>query len=149
MSKSLGIALLGCGTVGGGFVELLAKRERLLERTGGVTLDLKHVVVRDLAKHRGVDAHTDWQKAVRDPAVNVVVELVGGTTAAKEMVLAALAAGKHVITANKALIAAHGRTIFDAARAANVTVSFEAAVAGGIPIIKALAESLAAKQITA
>lgn len=154
MPHSLGIALIGCGTVGGGVAEmLLGKRAWLTQRTGGTALDLKHVVVRDLAKTRPMMPasvlHGDWNAAVHDPAVNVVVELVGGTTAAREIVLAALAAGKPVITANKALLAAHGREIFDAARTAKTTVSFEAAVAGGIPIIKALAESLAANQITA
>ncbi len=148
---SIGIALIGCGTVGGSVVDLLTtQRNRLLERTGGGHLDIKHIVVRDPARHRErPHVHTDWQKAIHDPAVNVVIELIGGSSTAKEIVLTALAAGKHVITANKALLAAHGRTIFDAARAAGTTVSFEAAVAGGIPIIKALAESLAANQITA
>ena len=155
MAESLGIALFGCGTVGGGVAELLLRhRSRNAQRAGGVSLDLKHAIVRDPKKKRIEELPakiigTDWKAALRDPAVDVVVELVGGTGIAKEMVLAALAAGKHVVTANKALLAAHGREIFDAARAAKKTVSFEAAVAGGIPIIKALAESLAANQITA
>ena len=87
--------------------------------------------------------------ALADPAVHVVAELIGGTTAAREVVLSALAAGKHVVTANKALLAAHGPELFAAARAAERVICFEAAVAGGVPIVRALAESLAANQVTA
>ena len=92
---------------------------------------------------------TSAEVAIHDPAVHVVVELIGGTTAARGVVLAALAAGKHVVTANKALLAAHGPEVFEAARRAERVVCFEAAVAGGVPIIRALAESLAANQVTA
>jgi homoserine dehydrogenase len=153
-SNTLGIALLGCGTVGGAVATLLHHHStRLAERTGGVTLDLRHVVVRDLKRTRPdglpVTAHTDWHGAIADPAVHLVIELVGGTTTAREMVLAALAAGKHVVTANKALLAAHGPELFAAARTAQRSIGFEASVAGGIPVIKALGESLAANQVTA
>lgn len=151
---ALGVAMIGCGTVGSGVAEiLLGKKDWLLQRTGGAAVDLKHIVIRDRRKARPLMPldilHDDWKAAIYDPKVNVVVELIGGTTTAKEMVLAALEAGKPIVTANKALLAAHGREIFDAARKAKVPVGFEAAVAGGIPIIKALAESLAANQVTA
>ncbi|CAN5227757.1 homoserine dehydrogenase [soil metagenome] len=155
MADPLGIALVGCGTVGGGVAELLlGQASRFTRRTGGVPLELKHVVIRDLNRTRphGLPINvvtTNWAKAIADPAVGLVIELIGGTTTAKEVVLTALKAGKHVVTANKALLAAHGRELFDAARAANRSIGFEAAVAGGIPIIKALAESLSANQVTA
>ncbi|MBX9623375.1 MAG: homoserine dehydrogenase, partial [Gemmataceae bacterium] len=125
-----------------------------LARRAGRPLALRRVVVRDPAKPRPVELPagsltTDPRDALTDPAVDVVVELIGGTTAAREVVLAALAAGKHVVTANKALLAAHGGEVFAAARRAGRAVCFEAAVAGGVPIIRALGESLAANQVTA
>ena len=154
MAESLGIALVGCGTVGTGVARILTEHaERMTRRAGGRTLMVRHLVVRDPGKKRdvivpGVSVGTDWRAAVTDPSVNIVVELIGGTTVAKDVVLAALAAGKHVVTANKALLAAHGFELFEAARKAERVVCFEAAVAGGIPIIRALGESLAANQIT-
>jgi len=154
MSEPLGIALVGCGTVGTGVAKILwTHRDRVASRAGKALL-LRKVVVRDPAKVRdpAIPAEllsTDLSSALRDPSVHVVVELVGGTTFAREVVLAALAAGKHVVTANKALLASHGAELFDAARAAERTICFEAAVAGGVPIIRALAESLAANQVTA
>jgi len=153
MNEQLGIAILGCGTVGSGVVKLLLdQRDRLAQRAGR-PLVLRAVVVRDLHKERSVTlpdgiATTDPHVALRDPEVHVVVELIGGTTTAKTLVLAALAAGKHVVTANKALLAHHGAELFDAARATGRAIAFEAAVAGGVPIIRALAESLAANQVT-
>lgn len=154
MSEPLGIAILGCGTVGAGVAKLLLERGDRLAQRAGRPLALRAVVVRDLHKERPVQVPaglvtTDPNVALQDPAVQVVVELVGGTTTAKTLVLNALAAGKHVVTANKALLAHHGAELFDAARAANRAIAFEAAVAGGVPIIRALAESLAANQVTA
>jgi homoserine dehydrogenase len=154
MAESLGIALIGCGTVGTGVAKILTEHaERIASRAGGRAVPIVRVVARDPAKLRDVAVPksafgTDWQAAVADPAVGIVVELIGGTTLAKQVVLAALAAGKHVVTANKALLAEHGFELFDAARRAGRVVCFEAAVAGGIPIIRALGESLAANQIT-
>ena len=154
MSEPFGIALVGCGTVGTGVAKiLLTHRDRVASRAGKA-LSLRKVVVRDPAKTRDPAIPSelisaDRASALRDPSVHVVVELVGGTTFAKEVVLAALAAGKHVVTANKALLAEHGAELFDAARSAERTICFEAAVAGGVPIIRALAESLAANQVTA
>ncbi len=154
MAEPLGIALIGCGTVGGGVAELLLTRGDRLAARGGRPLALRRVVVRDLARPRPdcVPADivtTDVAAALADPAVQVVVELIGGTTTARRVVLDALAAGKHVVTANKALLAEHGAEVFEAARQAERAVCFEAAVAGGVPVVRALAESLAANQVTA
>jgi homoserine dehydrogenase len=148
--EPLGIAVLGCGTVGSGVVKLLTEHaERLTTRTGR-RLSLRHVVVRDLAKPREMPTallSTDVSAVIHDPSVQIVVELMGGTTHARTAVLAALAAGKHVVTANKALLAEHGPEVFAAAQRAERTVGFEASVAGGVPIIAALGQSLAANQI--
>lgn len=153
-SEPLGVALIGCGTVGGGVAKiLLDHRDRLAARAGR-PLVLREVVVRDSPKPRPVKLTadlitTDPAAALADPSVHVVVELIGGTTTAKTVVLDALAAGKHVVTANKALLAEAGAEVFEAARKAGKAVCFEAAVAGGVPIIRALGESLAANQVTA
>ena len=154
MSEPVGVALLGCGTVGGGVAKLLLEHGDRLEQRSGRRLELRRVAVRDLAKPRAAAVppallSTDISAAIHDPTVHVVVELIGGTDLARRVVLDALAAGKHVVTANKALLAAHGPELFEAARKAERTVCFEAAVAGGVPIIRALGESLAANQVTA
>lgn len=154
MSDTLGIALIGCGTVGGGVAHvLLAHADRVAQRAGR-PLALRRVVVRDASKPRDPlippeIISTDINTAIQDPDVQVVVELIGGTTTAKKIVLDALAAGKHVVTANKALLADCGSEVFEAARKTERTVCFEAAVAGGVPVIRALGESLAANQVTA
>ena len=153
MAEPLGVALVGCGTVGGGVAKLLLEQGERLERRSGRRLDLRRVVVRALAKPRAADipAHllsTDPAAAISDPSVHVVVELMGGTTTAKKVVLDAIAAGKHVVTANKALLADAGTELFEAARQAERAICFEAAVAGGVPIIRALGESLSANQVT-
>ena len=150
--EPLGIALCGCGTVGGGVAKLLLEQRDRLAARAGRPLVLRRVVVRDPDRPRAVAipdeaVTTDPAVALRDPAVHVVVELIGGTTEAKRLVLEALAAGKHVVTANKALLAEQGTEIFEAARKHERAVAFEASVAGGVPIIAALAESLAANQI--
>src|SRR4051812_42087250 len=127
MSDPLGIALVGCGTVGGGVAKILLAHPDRLARRAGRPLALPRVVVRDPNKPRAADIPpelltTDVAAAVADPAVHVVVELVGGTTAARQVVLDALAAGKHVVTANKALLAGHGAEVFEAARKAERAV---------------------------
>ena len=153
MSEPLGIALVGCGTVGGGVADVLLRHPERLAARAGRPLALRKVVVKNLAKPRDVaiprELLTTDLAAINDPSVHVVVELIGGTTTAKTVVLDALAAGKHVVTANKALLADAGNEIFEAARTAERAVCFEAAVAGGVPIIRALGESLAANQVTA
>ena len=154
MTDAIGIALVGCGTVGEGVAEVLLRhRDRLTQRAGRA-LVLRRVIVRDPHKPRNPIIPrdlftTDHTAATADPGVHVVVELIGGTTIAKKVVLDALAAGKHVVTANKALLADAGNELFDLARTAERTICFEAAVAGGVPIIRALGESLAANQVTA
>jgi homoserine dehydrogenase len=154
MTRPLNIALLGCGTVGGGVAKLLLEQSERLAARAGRPLVLRRVVVRDPHRPRAVPLPrelltTDGEAVLRDPAIDVVVELVGGTDWARRAVLAALAAGKHVVTANKALLAQHGAEVFAAARKHSRTVAFEASVAGGIPIIAALSQSLAANQILA
>lgn len=154
MTGPLGVALIGCGTVGTGVVKVLQHHGQRLTQRAGRPILIRRIVVRDPAKPRDSEIPTGLidhlpQAAWTDPGVDVVVELMGGTTTAREVVLNALEHGKHVVTANKALLAAHGPEIFEKARRANRVICFEAAVAGGIPIIRALAESLAANQVTA
>lgn len=150
--KSLKIGLAGFGTVGGGTYAVLKRNRDLIARRSGMQIDVKTVVCRSLERARAaVDAativSTDWHDIVNDPEIAIVVEAMGGTTAARDFINAAIAAGKHVVTANKALLALHGNEIFDAAAKKGVIVAFEAAVAGGVPIIKALREGLAANRI--
>jgi homoserine dehydrogenase len=154
VNTPLGIALIGCGTVGGGVARLLLEQSERLTARAGRPLVLRRVVVRDPAKARPVElppelVTTDVRQVLRDPNIHVGVELVGGVDWAKDAVLALLTAGKDVVTANKALLAQHGAEVFDAARRHERTVAFEASVAGGVPIIAALAQCLAANQIQA
>ena len=148
----LGIGVIGCGNVGSGVVKLLIQQPERLAARAGRPLELRSVVVRDLKKTRldpmppGV-LTTDLDAVLNDPRIEIVVELVGGTDFARRAVLEALAHGKHVVTANKALLAQHGREVFDAGRRHDRAVAFEASVGGGMPIIAALAQSLAANQI--
>ena len=149
------IGLCGLGTVGCGVVNVLLRNQQLINQRAGRELRLVHIGAR--RDNTAVDNHKlaaanikvsrDIFAVVRDPQVQVVVELIGGTTVAKDLVLEAIANGKQVVTANKALIAHHGKEIFAAAQKKGVTVAFEASVAGGIPIIKALREGLAANRI--
>jgi homoserine dehydrogenase len=153
MAEPLNIALVGGGTVGGGVAKILLDHPDRIAHRAGRPVHLKRVVVRDPSKPRPTIPRelvsTDLRAAIQDPQVHVIVELIGGTGIARQVVHDALAAGKHVVTANKALLAEHGPEVFDAARKHERAVGFEASVAGGIPIIRALAESLAANQITA
>jgi len=146
------IGLLGLGTVGGGTVNVLARNREEIARRAGRAIEVVHASARDLAKPRicsleGITLTDRPEAVVDDPAVSVVVELMGGTELARDLTLRAIEKGKHVVTANKALIALHGNEIFDAARRHGVMVAFEAAVAGGIPIIKAIREGLAGNRI--
>ncbi len=150
--KELKVGLLGIGTVGGGTYTVLTRNQAEISRRLGASVRVIQVADRNLAHAKQV---TGGQVAVTDdafavvnnPEVDVVVELIGGYTVAKELVLKAIENGKHVVTANKALLAVHGNEIFKAAAAKGVIVAFEAAVAGGIPIIKALREGLSANRI--
>ena len=150
--ESIKVGLLGLGVVGGGTWKVLARNAGEISRRAGRNIEVTRVAVRDIAKARtllgqAVELGTDPFAVVRDPAIDIVVELIGGDTLARELVLEAIAQGKHVVTANKALLAKHGTEIFAAASAKGVMVAFEAAVAGGIPIIKAMREGLTANRI--
>ncbi len=151
--EPLNIALIGCGNVGGGVAKLLLEQPERLAARAGRPLVLRRVVVCDPNKTRAVRLSrelltTDLQQVVRDPTIQVAVELVGGVDWARRAVLALLESGKDIVTANKALLAQHGAEVFDAARRHGRAVAFDASVAGGVPIIAALAQSLAANQIT-
>ncbi len=146
------IALIGTGTVGGGLLRVLARNQEEIRRRAGRGIVVARVGARDVAKARrlvgdDIPVDDDLLAVVTDPSIDIVVELIGGSGDAKRLILAAIAAGKHVVTANKALLAQHGNEIFAAAREHGVMVAFEAAVAGGIPIIKALREGLTANRI--
>ncbi len=146
------IGLLGLGTVGGGTVNVLQRNADEIARRAGRAIEIVHASARDLDKPRICDTGdiqltTNPVEVVDNPEVDVVVELIGGDTLAHEMVMRAINNGKHVVTANKALIAKHGNEIFDAAHEKSVMIAFEAAVAGGIPIIKSIREGLSANSI--
>ncbi len=151
--KPVKVGLLGLGTVGGGTVTVLTRNAREIARRAGRGIEIAHAAAREYNPKsiEGLEGigriGEDAFAVVDDPAVQIVVELIGGYSPARELVLKAIANGKHVVTANKALIARHGNEIFAAARERGVVVGFEAAVAGGIPIIKALREGLAANHI--
>lgn len=152
---SIGVALLGLGNVGGGVVKLLADNAAAISARLGARLEVRAIAVRDRGKSkRVVDFDRtllvpDVDAAIAHPNVDIVCELIGGTTQAKRAVLAAIAAGKHVVTANKALLAEHGQEIFAAAEAAGTDVYYEAAVCGGVPIIRVLREGLASDRVEA
>ena len=150
--KPIQVGLLGIGTVGSGTFMVLQRNQQEIQRRAGCGIEIAMVADLDVARARsivgdGVRVVGDARQVIADPSIDVVVELIGGYGIAKALVLEAIAAGKHVVTANKALLAVHGTEIFAAAQAKGVMVAFEAAVAGGIPIIKALREGLTANQI--
>jgi homoserine dehydrogenase len=150
--KPIHVGLLGIGTVGGGTWTVLNRNQEEISRRAGRPIHITAVADRNVERAHeltGGQARVvdDAFAVVDDPAIDIVVELIGGYTVARELVLRAIANGKHVVTANKALLALHGNEIFAAAQAQGVMVAFEAAVAGGIPIIKALREGLSANQI--
>jgi homoserine dehydrogenase len=150
--KTVNIGLLGLGTVGGGTLNVLVRNADEISRRTGMEIRV-HCAAAKSYDPSGLDGlesvtiHDDAGKVLTDPDVDIVVELIGGYSPAREFVLEAIANGKHVVTANKALIAMHGEEIFAAAREKGVTVAFEAAVAGGIPIIKSIREGLAGNRI--
>lgn len=152
MLKPVKIGLLGLGTVGGGTANVLARNAREIARRAGRGIVISHAAAHqyDPDTIQGLDEMKitqDGYEVVNDPEIDIVIELIGGYSPAKELVLAAINNGKHVVTANKALIALHGDEIFAAAQEKGVMVAFEASVAGGIPIIKAMREGLAANRI--
>lgn len=150
--QAVKIGIAGFGTVGGGTYAVLKRNAAELARRAGAPLEITRVVCRNIDRARGivddrVTLSKDWQDLVNDPEIAIVVEVMGGIEPAKSLVLEAIAAGKHVVTANKALLALHGDEIFSAAAQKGVAVCYEAAVAGGVPIIKSLREGLAANRI--
>jgi len=150
--KPIQVGLLGIGTVGSGTFNVLQRNAQEIQRRAGRGIEITMVADLDVARAKAVVGERvqvvdDARKVIANPEIDIVIELIGGYGIAKALVLEAIAAGKHVVTANKALLAVHGTEIFAAAHAKGVMVAFEAAVAGGIPIIKALREGLTANQI--
>jgi homoserine dehydrogenase len=147
------IGLLGLGTVGAGVVKILQTRREMLQERAGAGLTLAAIADTDLTRPReGLDIRAlpmvgDAARVLDDPSIHVVVELVGGLEPARTFILRALAAGKHVVTANKALLAHHGAELYDEARRRGVALAFEAAVAGGIPLIRAVKDGLVANRV--
>lgn len=150
-TKKIKVALLGVGTVGTGVYKLIQRRADVMVQTIGAEMEVSKILVHNLNKKReGIDPAllTDnWQEIVNDPEIQIVVEVMGGIEPAKTMILEALHAGKHVVTANKDLLAAHGKELLDAAEEKHCDLLFEAAVAGGIPIIRPLKQCLAGNEI--
>jgi homoserine dehydrogenase len=152
LAPPIRVGLLGIGTVGSGTFQVLQRNQAEIRRRAGRGIEVAVVADLDVARARGIVGDAipvvaDARAVIANPAVDVVIELIGGYGIARTLVLEAIAAGKHVVTANKALLAVHGTEIFAAARERGVVVAFEAAVAGGIPIIKALREGLTANRI--
>jgi homoserine dehydrogenase len=150
--KPVKVGVLGLGTVGGGTVNVLKRNAAEIARRAGREITITRASVKDLDKQRicdtqGIILTTDPMDIINDPDIDIVVELIGGAGLVKDLVLKAINNGKHVVTANKSLIALHGNEIFAKASEKGVIVAFEAAVAGGIPIIKAIREGLSGNQI--
>jgi homoserine dehydrogenase len=150
--KPINVGLLGIGVVGGGTWDVLQRNASEIERRAGRGIRISRVADKDVKKAKSLangkaKIHSDAYEVVRAKDIDIVVELIGGTGVAKQLVLEAIRHGKHVVTANKALLATHGNEIFKAAQKKGVMVAFEASVAGGVPIIKALREGLAANRI--
>jgi homoserine dehydrogenase len=150
----INVGIIGFGTVGTGTVRILLENKDILKERLGFEINLRRVAVRDIFRKRGIKVPkgvltTDVDSILNDPHINIVVELIGGIDTAKDFILKAVRNGKHVVTANKALLATNGNEIFTAAQRAGVEIGFEAAVAGGIPIIKVIREGLVANKIKA
>ena len=153
LMQTVNIGLIGGGTVGGGVYKALRRNGALMASRLGVRLRVARVAVRNVRKARAVKLPrailtSNWESVVADPKIDLVAELMGGTTTAREVALAALRAGKPVVTANKALLAFHGEQLFKTARRHDSNLYYEASVAGGIPIIKVLREGLGGNRIT-
>lgn len=150
--NSVKIGILGLGTVGGGTVNVLTRNAKEISRRAGRDIEIAWAADRNLDSPKicntdGISLTEDAMEIINNPEIEIVVELIGGTGIARELVMKAIENGKHVVTANKALIALHGNELFAKAQEKGVTISFEAAVAGGIPIIKAMREGLAGNRI--
>ena len=152
MKQKINVGMSGLGTVGSGALRILRDNAELIRKRAGLPIEVVKIAVRDLSRDRGIDVPaailtTNPREIVEDPNIDIVVELIGGYEPAKELILAAISRGKHIVTANKALLAVHGAEIHAAARRAGVMVGFEGSVAGGVPVIKALKEALAGNRI--
>ncbi|MCE9534988.1 MAG: homoserine dehydrogenase [Nitrospirae bacterium] len=152
MISRVGVGIIGFGTVGTGVAKILLENAALISRRVGVPIELVRIADLDVTRDRGLTLPsglltTDAKQILNDPSIDIVVELVGGCDFAKRIILESIAAGKHVVTANKALLAIHGEEIFAAASSKGVDLGFEASVGGGIPVIQALREGLAANTI--
>ncbi|MBI3867707.1 MAG: homoserine dehydrogenase [Verrucomicrobia bacterium] len=151
--RRVNIGLVGAGTVGGGVYQAIQRNASLMACRLGVSLRIHRVAVRDIRRARDVRIPrslltTDWKQLTQDPRIDIVVELMGGTSTAREVVASALRAGKPVVTANKALLSAHGESLFSIAQQRGGNLYYEASVAGGIPIIKVLREAMVGNRIT-
>jgi len=154
MAKTVQVGILGFGTVGGGTAKLLLEQRELLRQRTGVDIKLSYICDRNISDSRGFSVPneiltTDLNQLLTDPDLDIFVELIGGIEPARTFILKAIQHGKHVVTANKALISTHGDEIFAEAEKYGVTVGFEASVGGGVPVIKALREGLAANNFHA
>jgi homoserine dehydrogenase len=152
MKSRLGVGIIGFGTVGTGVARILLDNADLIRRRVGVPVELVRIADIDVTRDRGVALPAglltnDAKQVLNDPAIDVVIELIGGYDTAKRVILDAIAAGKHVVTANKALLALHGEELFEAASRRGVDMGFEASVGGGIPVIRALTEGLSGNRI--
>lgn len=152
MGKRVNVAVVGFGVVGSGVVDLLQRNRDLINSRAEINLNLKYVVDKDLKRDRGVkilyaEFTDDVKKVLEDPEVDIIVELIGGTTFAFELIKTALEKGKHVVTANKALLAEKGIELFKLAQEKSLYIGFEASVAGGIPIIRTIGEALIGDRI--
>lgn len=152
MRSRIGVGIVGFGTVGTGVARVLLNNAAIIRRRVGVPIELVRVADLDVVKDRGVTLApgvltAEIDRVLNDPDIDIVVELIGGHDTAKQLILDALAAGKHVVTANKALLALHGEEIFEAATRKGLEVGFEASVGGGIPVVRALTEGLAGNTI--
>ena len=152
--KQVGVGIIGFGTVGTGTAKILLSKKELIKKRTGIELILKKVADKDLERPREITLPEgvlipDAGELINDPEINIVVELVGGTTIAKEFIMEALKKGKHVVTANKALLAEEGNEIFNLAKEKGLQIGFEASVGGGIPIIKVMKEGLVANKMLA
>ncbi len=152
MKTRVGVGIIGFGTVGTGTARILLEQAGLIRRRVGAPVELVRVADLDIEHDRGLTLPPgiltiDSRQVIEDPAIDIVVELIGGYTTAKQLILDAMSRGKHVVTANKALLAVHGEELFAAAARAGVDLGFEASVGGGIPVIRALTEGLAANHV--
>ena len=150
--REIKVGLIGFGTVGSGVVKILQKNSRLIEKRMGARIVLRRIADIDLETDRGVKLKPGLltrraDDVIRDPEIDIVMELIGGVEPAKTFILKAIRNGKHIVTANKALLALHGDEIFREAHRFGVDVSFEASVGGGIPLIRSIKEGLVANRI--